>query len=231
MADAAAGSSWVTLTPAVLTFSAALLAPIIATVASLLARSRLKRQEEQIDYRIKKLELIDKVLTVGKSLSNFLHEKIDASTTEIEYFKIVASLPEDEPISNNVIFGNARFTNALRIPPPQSFAEFIVMWVYYLYLLVFAYGVFLSAFIGLDLLLRVFIPVYHPPLIFSPRLYVIILITPLPSLVIAALARHWAIQTARLRIRREKLKKQQDTLLAELRRTGMLPPETGQRET
>ena len=78
----------------------------------------------------------------------------------------------------------------------------------------------------MDTLPSVFTKAYHPPLLFTLRLYVIILITLLLSLVIAVLARHWAIQTARLRIRRERLKKQQDTLLAKLRRTGMLPPET-----
>ena len=58
---------------------------------------------------------------------------------------------------------------------------------------------------------------------FSMPLDITIFITTILSFVIAAWARNWTIQTARFRIRQEKLKEQQELLLAYWRDTGMLP--------
>src|SRR5882757_3943796 len=58
MADATVSSS-ITLLQTILTFSGALLAPIIGTAASLISRSPLQRRQQAIEYRVKQLERFD----------------------------------------------------------------------------------------------------------------------------------------------------------------------------
>ena len=98
MADATVSSS-ITLLQTILTFSGALLAPIIGTAASLISRSPLQRRQQAIEYRVKQLELFDKAVSVGKSLSEALGKPFDGSIIEAEYYKLIRQLPEQPPPS------------------------------------------------------------------------------------------------------------------------------------
>src|ERR1700745_577658 len=96
MADPTASSS-IALLQTILTFSGALLAPIIGTAASLFSRSRLQRRQQAIEYRVKQLELLDKAVSVGKSLSEALGRPFDGTIIEAEYYKLIRQLPEQPP--------------------------------------------------------------------------------------------------------------------------------------
>jgi hypothetical protein len=89
----------ITLIQAVLAFSGALLAPIIGTIAALLSRSELQRKQQEAEYNIKRLDLIDKTITVGKSISNTLRVEIDVSLAQSEYARVLNSLSEPPPPS------------------------------------------------------------------------------------------------------------------------------------
>ena len=79
MPDATGGSLSITLLQTILTFSAALLAPIIGTIAGLLSRSTLQRRQQETEYKLKRLDLIDRTIDVGKSVSNTTGINIDIS--------------------------------------------------------------------------------------------------------------------------------------------------------
>jgi hypothetical protein len=109
-------ASPITLFPAVLTFSAALLAPVIGAVVGLLSRTSLQRKQQETEYNIKRLELIEKIVGVGKSLSSDLGISVDTSLARSEYLRIVASVSEPEPPSIHTSLSMERHRLPVREP-------------------------------------------------------------------------------------------------------------------
>jgi len=138
MADATASSS-IALLQTSLTFSGALLAPIIGTAASLFSRSPLQRRQQAIEYRVKQLELFDKAVSVGKSLSEALGKPFDGSVIEAEYYKLIRQLPEQPPpsIEESAYEQQNFFMRLFWLPHPQTISGWIASSLYYIYSVMF----------------------------------------------------------------------------------------------
>ena|SRR5271170_8053056 len=98
MPDAGAAPS-IALLQTILTVAGVVLAPAIGVVAGLLSRPGIQRRQQEAEYKLKRLELIEKSITVGKSLSNSLNASVDISLVTAEYTKVVNSLSEPVPPS------------------------------------------------------------------------------------------------------------------------------------
>jgi hypothetical protein len=197
MADATASSS-IALLQTILTFSGALLAPIIGTAASLFSRSPLQRRQQAIEYRVKQLELFDKAVSVGKSLSEALGKPFDGSVIEAEYYKLIRQLPEQPPpsIEESAYEQQNFFMRLFWLPHPQTISGWIASSLYYIYSVMFVVSL-----ISIGLYFTVLPDVLSylgegdDPL----QLY----INPVVSLAIALPARYWAIRNAKQAMRRE----------------------------
>ncbi|HEY4471038.1 MAG TPA: hypothetical protein VGN21_07690 [Stellaceae bacterium] len=197
MADATVSSS-ITLLQTILTFSGALLAPIIGTAASLISRSPLQRRQQAIEYRVKQLELFDKAVSVGKSLSDALGKPFDGSIIEAEYYKLMRQLPEQPPSAEEFPADVQRnfLMRFFWLPHPQTISGWIASTLFYIY------GVmFVISLTSIGLYFTVLPDVLNylgegdEPL----QLY----INPAVSLAIALPARYWAIRNTRQAMRRE----------------------------
>jgi hypothetical protein len=134
--------------PAMLALTGVLLAPVIAAIANFLSRPSLQRRQQVLDYKKSQLDLIDKALTVGKSVSDTLGVQIDVSAVEIEYHRILSSLSEPEPTDDMVMVGRRAaivafsaflkrpwFFRLLWLPRPQSFGAWVATSAYYVLML------------------------------------------------------------------------------------------------
>jgi hypothetical protein len=195
MADTAVPSA-LTLLPTVLTVSGVLLAPVIGALASLLSRSDLQRKQQEVEYKIKRLEMIEKAISIGKSISNNLATSVDVSLAESEYLRVLKSLPEPEPPSEQDLLPFERHSLPIRllmIPKPLSISGWIAGFLFYIYLV--------------TAVLTLFIPLADLEVATSTgmsREYdtnLLRFLNPILSLVIAVSARYWAIRTAKATIR------------------------------
>jgi hypothetical protein len=208
MPDAAA--SPVTLFPAFLTFSGALLAPIIGVVVGLLSRTSIQRRQNEVEYNIKRLELIDKIIVVGKSLSNHLDIYVDISGAQSEYFRIMASLTESEPPSVNAMLSFEQHDLPIRLfmlPIPKSMVGWIATFTYYINVLV-AIFLLIAMFLASEVqretrVLGEPFPIY--------LIILVLLAYMLVPLLIAVAARFWAIRVAKATMRRDREKFERET--------------------
>jgi hypothetical protein len=197
MADPTASSS-IALLQTILTFSGALLAPIIGTAASLFSRSPLQRRQQELEYRVRQLELFDKAVSVGKSLSDAIGKPFDGAIIEAEYYRLVRQLPEKPPptVEESAYEQRNFLMRLFWLPHPQTISGWIASSLYYIYAMMFVVSL-------------VSICLYHTvlPDVLSYldekddplQLY----INPVVSLAIALPARYWAIRSAKQAARRE----------------------------
>jgi hypothetical protein len=208
MADAGGSPPSITLLQAVLTFSGALLAPVIGTIVALLSRSDLQRRQQEIEYNIKRLDLIDKTITVGKSMSNILGIDIDVSLAQTSYTRVLNSLSEPTPPSEQDLLPFERYRLPMRLlmlPRPTSISGWIASFLFYIYLV--------SAFISVPAFF--FEKSVPPPTSVSPeiieRYYELQIGLLAGSLGIAIVARFWAIRAAKASVRRSRERFQRET--------------------
>jgi hypothetical protein len=160
MADVAGtGIPGIALLPAELALAGVLLAPVIGAIASLLSRPSLQRRQQELDYRKSQLDMIEKALTVGKSVSNTLGVQIDVSAVETEYRRVLSSItaPEHvgvEPAAGMQATAFSAFVKRplvlrlLWLPRPQSLVGWIVASFYYITLVYFFLIIIAAAVIG-----------------------------------------------------------------------------------
>ena len=181
-------------TATLLTFSGALLAPIIGTIASLLSRSTLQRKHQETEYTIKRLDLIDRAIGVGKSVSNTLGTNVDVSLAQAEYMRILRSIPEIAPSQEQDLLPFERHSFLVRLlmlPRPSSISGWIASTLFYIYLIytpifVLYYSLGFSERVNDDL---------------GPEILIGTLVI---SLLIVAGARFWAIRAAKAALRRDR---------------------------
>jgi len=198
MADATVSSS-ITLLQTILTFSGALLAPIIGTAASLISRSPLQRRQQAIEYRVKQVELFDKAVSVGKSLSEALGKPFDGSIIEAEYYKLMRQLPEQPPPSAEELRASQHRNFLVRLfwlPHPQTISGWIASSLFYIYSVMF-FVTLVS--IGLYFTILPDVASYLGQEDEPLQVY----FNPIMSLLIAVPARYWAIRNAQQAMRRE----------------------------
>jgi hypothetical protein len=194
MADAA-GPPGIPLIQAVLTFSGALLAPIIGTIASLLSRSDLQRRQQETEYKMARFALLEKAITLGNALSDISKKRIDLSVAESEFLRLLSSLSEPAPPSplDTLPFERRPFLiRIFMVPRPHSISGWIASSAFYIFLL--------YSFIGLMypyISLQSGIPLD----IFESS---IVMLGFLVMLLISFLARRWAIRSAKAAIRRAR---------------------------
>jgi hypothetical protein len=212
MPDPVGGPPSITLLQAVLTFSGALLAPVIGTIAGLLSRSSLQRKQQEAEYKIKRLDLIDRAIGVGKTLSNSLGINIDISLAQGEYIRILRSIPESKPPPEQDLLPFERHSFPVRLlilPRPTSISGWIASTLFYMYLI--SAPLFLLTATSLS----EFETRSPYSLEFSERrnkvLRTQMIIMPAGSLLIAAGARFWAIRVAKATIRRDRERFQRET--------------------
>jgi hypothetical protein len=126
MADVGGNSPNIILIQAVLTFSGVVLAPVIGTIVGLVSRSDLQRRQQETDYNIKRLDLIEKSISVGKTLSNALGVEIDVSQAQSEYTRVLTSLSAPVSRSDLLPFKRHPFPLSLiMLPRPASIGGWI----------------------------------------------------------------------------------------------------------
>jgi hypothetical protein len=200
MADTASAPS-ITLLQAVLSFSGVVLAPVIGTIAALLSRSAMQRRQQEIEYKIKRLDLIEKAVSVGHAISNNLQVTVDVSVAHGEYLKILNSLYEPEPPTEHELLPFERHSFPLRLlmlPKPTSVSGWIAIVVFYIYLVT---GL-MSPVIFLSEHASSLSPEKTEE--FDRFRTVSIIINVIVSFVLCALARWWAIRAAKASIRRDR---------------------------
>jgi len=200
------GPPSITLLQAVLTFSGVLLAPVMGTIAGLLSRSGLQRKQQEAEYKIKRLDLIEKAISVGRSVSNTLLVDIDVSFAQAEYLRVLNSLSEPEPPSEQDLLPFERYKLPIRLlilPKPTSISGWISSFFFYIYLIC---GIFYLMF-GI---LTLTVPSLSVRAEEAPAREVDLMGLSIggviASLAICAVARFWAIRAAKATIRRDREK-------------------------
>lgn len=197
MADPTASSS-IALLQTILTFSGALLAPIIGTAASLFSRSPLQRRQQAIEYRVKQLELLDKAVNVGKSLSEAAGKPFDGTIIEAEYYKLIRQLPEQPPptIEQSAYEQRNFLMRLFWLPHPQTISGWIATTLFYIYGLMFIVtGISVGLYFSVLPDVMSYMDEGDDPMQFY--------INPVVSLAIALPARYWALRNAKQAMRRE----------------------------
>jgi hypothetical protein len=149
----------------VLGFVAALLVPIVGAIASFVSRTGTQRRLQEIDLRKARLDLLEKTVAVGQTISNTLKASIDLSTLKTEYLRIVVSIPEPEPPSPGQPMPFEESPLPIRIfllPRPASLTGWMLSAAFYLFL--FYLVIFVVLYAGtigdadrLDLVLKIFV--------------------------------------------------------------------------
>jgi hypothetical protein len=70
--------------------------PFLGDAAGTLIRPSLQRKQQEAEYLLKRLELLEKTLSVGKSVSNRLHVRLDVYEVVAEYRSIVEKIETSE---------------------------------------------------------------------------------------------------------------------------------------
>jgi hypothetical protein len=183
----------ITLVQAVLGFIAALAAALAAPLIGFFSRP----QQRYMDYKVKQLDLIEKALAVGKSLSNVQANPVDVSMLNTEYLHAISSLSEPQPISDEEVFGTRAYAlRLISIPSKQYTSDSASFWYW-----VYAAWCFISvaaAAYELEGMFQMF--GLH---VGEPLRIVILFINPPLSLLLVAWARHWAIKSAKLALQRD----------------------------
>jgi hypothetical protein len=129
----------------VLGFAGALLVPIVGAIASFLARTGTQRRLQEIELRKAQLDLIEKTVTVGRTISNALKASFDLSTLETEFLRIVISIPErvPPPPGQPMPFEESPLPiRIFRLPRPASLTGWMLSAAFYLFL------IYLAIFVG-----------------------------------------------------------------------------------
>jgi len=160
------------------------------------------------------LELIDKVIVVGKSLSNHLGINVDISRAQSEYLRIIASLSEPEPpsVTETLPFEQHHLPVRLFVlPMPTSMIGWIATFTYYINVLVAILLIIVVPF-SMYHLLQIFrmsgATISGGDIIASVIASFMYVLVPL---LIAVLARFWAIRVAKATIRRDREKFERET--------------------
>ena len=128
------------LLPAVLAFAGVVLAPIIGVTANLLSRpATLRRKQQETDYYLQKLALIEKTISVGTLISHSLRTDVDVSAILEEYQKMVQSLVYIDRKPEEYTLPLERHTFVIRVlmlPKPSTTSGWITLSVYYVSLMI-----------------------------------------------------------------------------------------------
>lgn len=179
--------------PATLALAGALLAPIIGVIANALSRTSIQRRQQEMEYWKTRLDLIEKALSAGQSLSNALNVQIDVSNIETEYRRVLLAIREPKPpaIDTPMPFEQRAFLlRMVMLPKPAALAGWIATSTFYIFSIYFV------------LYILVNILVEWPPHSLIPNLVVFI--------AIIFVARYGAIRSARAAIKhaREKFERE-----------------------
>jgi hypothetical protein len=132
---------------AVIGILAAVVAPLAGTVGAFLSRTSIQQKQQEIDFKKKRLELIEATVKVGQLMSDSLKCRLDLSSIETEFLRIVVSLPEPEPMDQRRTFElSPLHIRIFRLPRPGTLAGWIASSIFYVflcYLLIFIgwYGI------------------------------------------------------------------------------------------
>jgi len=134
--------------PLVATVSGALLTPVIGTIASIAARVGLQSRIAQVDFLLKRLDLIKKALEVEAAFGDRLSRSDAIQTLKAEYVQAVAAIAafarEDRARAIERVARGRTGPGAWALPKPLSAFDWMPTVSYYLYVALSAIYLFVA---------------------------------------------------------------------------------------
>jgi hypothetical protein len=96
-----ANSSMLDLPTGIWGFAGVILSPLIVAVVALFSRSDFQRKQDEYDYKLKRLETIQKIIDVRRSLDGVKNNTEEFRELDVELVRIVDTISETEAITQD----------------------------------------------------------------------------------------------------------------------------------